>query len=334
MTAPPPRLSLCAIAIAAAAACGTPDAGDAPLEPAVNTVPFTGGVYFVGMWQQEVGLQRFWPTRATTHYAGFQSLPNPYFVFRPSDGQLFYAFEPYGVFVDDSATAPDSMLPTPPCAPAPTSGGILSGNFELPFGFDGQDRLHYYCDGVRRDGELIMPPPPGFFYAAVLADGRMVVRIPDLDADPSTERLAAVAPDGRILSQLDDGLPPRHELLAESITVQGNDAFVLVARLEPPTLCRTELIAYRLDAQSSWLRMRTIPIQCNDIYAQMLLSDGTVLMWTIDTADASPRVTAYLPDGSKRLAWWLADSPGAGATSFATMLPGPRDPASPSLRPD
>lgn len=331
MIARAPRIRLCAILVAAAARCGGGDAGETPLPPAVNTVPFEGGVYFVGHWQEQVGLQRFWPTRATNYYAGFQPRPNPYFVFRPSDGQLFYAFADYGLFVDDVATGSDSMVPTPPCAPIPDAGGLLGGNFELPVGFDGQNRPHYYCDGVRRDGELITGPPPGFFYDRVLADGRMVVRIADTTTDPIIERFAAMAPDGGIISVLDDGLPPLHELLFDETSVQGNDAFVLVARLEYDsrmTLSRTELIAYRLDPQSNWLPMRSIPVNDADGYAEQVLSDGTVLMWNPD----GPRVTAYLPDGTKRLVWRLSDSPGANAASFATTVVGPREPMGPSLR--
>jgi hypothetical protein len=334
MRAPPARLNLCAIVVAVAAGCGT-SPGDPPLPAAVNTVPFTGGVYFVGSWQQEAGLQRFWPTRATNYYAGFQPLANPYFVFRPSDGQLFYGFQPYGVFVDDSATAPDSMVPTPPCAPTPTSGGFLSGNFELPFGFDGQDNLYYYCNDVQRNGQPIIGPPPGFFYVGVLADGRLVVSITDGTGDPNTATFAAMSADGQILSTLDHGVPPPYELLPESITVQGNDAFMLVAGLgydSLMTLCATELYAYRLDPQSNWLPVRSIPIGCGDPNVHIVLSDGTVLMSNIDAADSSPLVTAYLPDGTKRVAWRLADSPGAAGDAVTTMVVGPRDPMGPSLR--
>jgi hypothetical protein len=328
------RMKLCAVVVAAmAAACGgTPMPVDPPTEPAVNTVPFAGGVYFVGYWHDELGVQRFWPTRATNYYAGPQPFANTWFFFRPSDGQLFYGFTDYGVFVDDSATAPDSMVPTPPCAPIPGVGGLLSGNFQLPVGFDGQNRLHYYCSGFYRDGELITGPPPGFFYVGVLGDGRMVVQISDPDG--TNGRFAAMAPDGSILSDLDPGLQQPYELLSESITVQGNDAFVLVASIGYDSLmspCRTELIAYRLDPQSNWLRMRSIPIRCGDSYTQRLLSDGTVLMWK---PDSPPSVTALLPDGTKRVAWRLTDSPGAGVSSFATMVVGPREPTSPSMRPE
>src|SRR5262249_39942924 len=129
--------------------------------------------------------------------------------------------------------------------------------------------------------------------ASLRADPRVVVRIPDPNSDPGTETFAALTPDGFIALPLNPGLPAPYELLSESITVQGNDAYVLVARLGDDSQmspCRTELIAYRLDPQSNWLR------------------------------------------GTKRVAWRLTDSPGAGATSFATMLVGPREPMGPSLR--
>ena len=170
----------------------------------------------------------------------------------------------------------------------------------------------------------------------MLADGRMLVRIADTTTDPIIERFAAMAPDGQVLSVLDHDLPPLHELLVERSTVQGNDAFVLVARLGYDSqmgASQTELIAYRLDPQSNWLRMRSIPLK-NDVdgYADLVLSDGTVLMWTAAYRGGSPRVTAYLPDGTKRVAWRLSDSPGAGITGFRTLLVGPREPSGPSLR--
>ena len=337
MTAPRPRAILLAIvpALAFAACGGGGGTSEPPLPPAVNTVPFTGGVYFPGIWQQQIGLQRIWPTRATNYYTGFQPLANPYFVFRPSDGQLFYAFQPYGVFIDDSATTADSMVPTPPCAPTDTSGGILAGNFELPFGFDGQNGMYYYCDGLERDGQPITGgPPPGFFYVGVLGDGRLVVQVSDPYGDPYTETYAAMAPDGTILSTLDLGLAPPYELLPESITVQGNDAFVLAARLGYDSLmspCPIELDAYRLDPQSNWLPVRSVPITCGDGVFWIVLSDGTVLMWNVDTL-GGPSVTAYLPDGTNRVAWRLADSPGAESTGLDQMPIGPREPGGASLQ--
>lgn len=74
-----------------------------------------------------------------------------------------------------------------------------------------------------------------------------------------------MAPDGSIISRLDHGVPPPYELLPESVTVQGNDAFVLVAALGQDSLmvsCPTELHAFRLDPQSNWLPVRSIPIAC------------------------------------------------------------------------
>ncbi len=328
------RFTLRALAIVVLAGCGSTTAPEKPTEPAVNTVPFTGGVYFVGFWGPQVpevvGLQRLWPTRATNYYAGFRAEANPYFVFRPSDDQLFYAFEPYGVFVDDSVSEPDSGFPTPPCAPSTTAGGLV-GNFELPFGFDGQNRLHYFCDGVRRDGELITGPEPGFFYDRVLADGRMLVHTIDTSTGFAIDNYGAMAPDGHILSALDPGFPPPYELVFDAATVQGNDAFVLVRRLAYDSQMQvspTEYVAFRLDPQSKWLRMRSIPVSAlRDYggYIRLILSDGTVLTW-----DNDPSVTAYLPDGTKRVVWRLRDSPrvvgGPGA-----LVVGPREPSGASL---
>lgn len=143
-----------------------------------------------------------------------------------------------------------------------------------------------------------------------------------------------MAPDGSIISRLDHGVPPPYELLPESVTVQGNDAFVLVAALGQDSLmvsCPTELHAFRLDPQSNWLPVRSIPIACGEGVFQIVLSDGTVLIWNLDSS-GDPSVTAHLPDGTHRVAWRLADSPGAAPTGLDQLPVGPLEPSGPSLR--
>ena len=78
-------------------------------------------------------LERFWPTRATVYYSGFDCSTN-YFVFRPTDGQLFYHSIAEGILVDGAGSM-DDAVPTPPC----------TTSVEGAFGFDGQGRLYYRC---------------------------------------------------------------------------------------------------------------------------------------------------------------------------------------------
>ncbi len=47
------RFAIGSLALALLAGCGSSPSTGKPTEPAVNTVPFMGGVYFVGYWGQE-----------------------------------------------------------------------------------------------------------------------------------------------------------------------------------------------------------------------------------------------------------------------------------------
>lgn len=321
------------------AATGNPDAAGSPdaaslLTPPVNTVPFLGGVYFVGQWANDAdGLQRFWPTRAANYYAGFQDSPE-FFAFRPTDNQLFYSYFPHGIRIDDSATGPDTHVATPPClledATSPDE------QITPPFGFDGQGTLYYMCgvDLRRGDGELVTTPAA---LRGVLADGRAVMLLEDANGDPNTLRYGAIARDGTVLSDLRLPFPPFYEPL--NVTVQGNDAFVLLSRIEyrsDMTRYNAELVGYRLDAQSRWLFVRSVPIDLEGLWTQIMISDGTILMYDFEENGTSPlsgRVIAFPPDGTQRVAWRQSDSPGL---YFLTpkLVVGPAEPSGPSVQPE
>ena len=317
------------------AATGSPDAG-ALLTPPVNTVPFVGGVYFVGQWPGvEPGLQRFWPTRATNYYAGFEDSPD-FFAFRPTDNQLFYSYYPYGIRIDDSATGPDTRVATPPCVPV-DANGMLNDSVNAPFGFDGQGTLYYMCgvDLRRGNGELVQTPSA---LIGVLADGRAVVLIEDANNDPNTIGFAAIARDGTVLSDLRLTAPPGYQVLTDSVTVQGNDAFVLLSRTayhSDMTPYIAEFVGYRLDPQSRWLFVRSVPVDLYGLWTQIMISDGTILMYDleVETAGSFARVTAFPPDGTKRVAWRQADSPGVW-TTIPKLIVGPAEPSGPSVYPE
>ena len=327
-----------ATAGADAGADTSPDVpGDAPvkLEPAMNTKPFNDGVYLRARWAPVTGavegLQRFWPSRATSYYAGFDPDPE-YMAFRSTDGQLFYGNSFYGVHIDDSATGPDTEIPTPPCVHQAGTPFLINNVFG-PIAFDGQGRLYYQCLGIRRgNGELQPGQPAGL--AGVLPDGRKVVIISDPNGDPTSYRFAAMAPDGQILSELNLGYPPPYVPNPDSFTANGNDAFVLVTHIEYDANMDpydVELVGYRLDAQSRWLKVRTVPYVRQGRYWDLLLSDGTILSWSENQPDPGSQIIAFLPDGTQRTVWHLADSPGA-YFSPPQMVVGPREPSGPSLR--
>lgn len=341
------------VALALVAACGSnestasvPDAGreampeaggDAPalLTAPVNTVPFTGGVYFAATLETgDMGLQRFWPTRSPSYYTGFQDFAQ-LFAFRPTDNQLFYSHFAYGIRVDDSATAPDSQVPTPPCVPV--DGDPFLSDPIGNFGFDGQGTLYYNCNGVRRGNGDLVNGLSNFF--DVLADGRMLMVIEDVSGDPSAVHYGVVGPDGTVLSEL--RLPSTSYLEPDSDTVQGNDAFVVLSRIAyraDMSTYHAELVCYRLDPQSRWLFVRSVPLDVDGFTSNpLLLADGTILMFGYDDMDPlSALVTAFPPDGTRRVAWRQADSRGIAGFSPAlpTLIIGPAEPSGPSVRPE
>jgi hypothetical protein len=252
---------------------------------------------------------------------------------RPTDNQLFYSYFPYGIRIDDSATASDSHVATPPCLPV-DANGMLNDSIPPPFGFDGQGTLYYVCgsDLRRGNGELVKSPSDLF---GVLADGRAVVLLEDENDDPNTLRFAAIARDGTVLSEL-PFFPPSY--LPLTVTVQGNDAFVLLSRvayhsdMSPYT---AEFLGYRLDPQSHWLFVRSVPVDLYGLWTQIMISDGTILMYDLDV-NASPlsgRVTAFPPDGTQRVAWREADSPGLLSANVKLVV-GPAEPSGPSVQPE
>jgi hypothetical protein len=286
----------------------------------------TGGVYYTAYWGAVIGVQRFWPTRAHTYYAGFANVE--YFAFRPSDGQLFYSYFPYGIYIDDAVGPGDSSVPSPPCLPQADSP-FLTDIVDPPFGFDAAGTLYYNCEGIRYgDGQLIRSAGT---LAGVLADGRTVVVVGDADG---SIHFAAVGTDGQVISELpsptvsDTWVP-----LASATTVIGNDAFVLLSRSTGP-ITSSELTAYRLNPQSAWLPVRSWPTTHYGL--QLVIPDGTIFVWEEDTAREGTgeaifyRVLALLPDGTETVAWRTGDSPGA-ETSAPQMLVGPAEPSGPSL---
>jgi hypothetical protein len=285
---------------------------------AQNTVPFTGGVYFHGTTVQATSgydaLERFWPTRATSYYTGFEDTAQ-YFAFRPTDYQLYYLAAFTGLHIDDSPTKVDTLVPTPPCTDA---AGVNSVDFvQRSLGFNGTGGLYYECNGhFMRDGVEV---GNGFgVIGGVLADGRVIT------VDAVTSNYVVKSERGDTVSLL---APEPSDLLFPLVagtTVQGNDGFVLYTRDEK------EYVVYRVDAQSQWLFVRRVTARYSGTAFQAL-SDGTILVLDYEAASPDTLIRAFLPDGSERVVWREADSPVVHEHGGPQLFVGPLEAHGPSV---
>jgi hypothetical protein len=317
------------VAADASAAPDLAEAGpDAELESGVhNTIPFTGGVYVLGTTSGHVeggeSLQRFWPTRSRERYTGFHRDVTSGFRFRPTDGQLFYLA--LGIRIDDSPTKVDTQVLTPPC-------GDLVGDF----GFDAEGTLHYVCDGVvrRGNGERVAPikgPGAGYDHlAGILGDGRVV-----LAHDSYPRHYEVMSTDGQVLSRFEPEQTffGSAELVPWATTVNGNDAFVIYLRKFYNSEVE-DLVVMRIDERSRFLFVRRLPRGKEDGKSLKVLSDGTIFRIhgvDLPNGDHVGQITAYMPDGTERVAWRDTD----GIVKFWVfhgMFAGPLTPSGPSLQ--
>jgi hypothetical protein len=292
------------VAALAALSCGSTKAKSDPSqpptdEPAINTVPFEGGVY-AAITPDSLSngvVRRFWPTDGGREYSGFR-LGALYFGFRPTDGQLFYMQLGSGIYIDDAIDDQDTVIPTPPCVLLPGDPFPMQQVTPI-FGFDGQGTLHYDCDAaISRGDGIVIHSPAGF--SAVLADGRVL--LVEGNDDPWSTHFVVRSATGELLTSLE---LPLHEPLFRTATVQGNDAFVLLARHEDMMVELDpvfDLVMYRLDPSSKWLPMRTVSRPPWRDY--LPLSDGTILsFYDKSLDDRTPVVTAWLPDGRTDVIW-------------------------------
>jgi hypothetical protein len=287
-----------------------------------STIPFSGGVYMAatsyGSSCSGLSLERFWPTRATVYYCGFDQL-GYWFQFRPTDDQLFYQDDGTGLLMDVAGWT-DTLVPSPPCGN--TIARVIA--------FDGQGRLYYQCSNqvFRGNGELVADNVQ--LLAGVLGDGRVIVtRL----TQTSSLRFEVVGPGGTNLSALDaEGmLGGIASAFPTATTTVGNDGFVMVQKLNDPA--PPEVVVYHLDAQSRFSLVRRFVVA--DIATwTLVISDGTVFMREQAAPDTSDiHIIAYPPTSNWPVEIWReGDSPvlhSLGGTS--QMLLGPLDAKGPSV---
>lgn len=279
-----------------------------------GTQPFTAGLYLVGTLSPGAcdadAIQRFWPTVADEYITNLPCSVSGY-DFRPGDGRLLYHEIYTGVYVDvdPDGDEGDELIRTPPCG---------TGTWP-PFGFDGEDTLHYRCDDTlrRADGELIRFPIS--FFVATLADGRVLT----MEGPELMEDIVVSDRQGHELSRV-----PPHDAFGGPLapvfrgtTVDGNRAYVLFLRtLEDDT---NELVAFALDEDSRWTQMRRLPLA--DLgRRQIVISDGTVFVRGRDPEVVfNDRIVAYHPDGSEEIVWREVESDPVKSHSEQEMMTGP-----------
>jgi hypothetical protein len=287
-----------------------------------NTLPFDGAVYITEGGPGDVSIRQTWPTQSTTTRSGFAGIAGELFVFRPTDGALYYMQAQHGLFVDDSPTAADSLVPTPPCVVDSSSGLLLTSLLGYTFGFDGQGRLVYQCDDQVFRGDGTAVPGPGNLVGA-LADGRVLMVEPD--GTPTGARLTVVAPAGDRGPSL--SLPGYAPFLTAT-TVRDNDAFVLLFRPDDQTGTSNsfagELVEYRINPQSEWLHVRTLHIDSYGL-SQVALSDGTIVILLVGGLnDTNGTAVAFLPDGTQQTIWGEGTTAKVGQGSSLLFI-GPRE---------
>jgi hypothetical protein len=307
---------------------GVPDNGEVCEDKTVaNTDPFTDGVYLKGTTVEGScgadALQRFWPTFSSAYFSGFDCYADTY-LFRRTDDTIFYTAVQKGLY-RHVATGADELISTPPC------GVRADSYFSNPtFGFDQSDTLYYQCDDTlrRANGEFVAQSI--LRVVAVLADGRTIVMRQTPNSIVDTDYVV-LGTDGQEIARLDPRPTMAGTLTAEprAVTVSGNRAYVLFNRTYGfPGQEQSEIVAYRLNEQSTFQRMRRIPVSdrlfLGYILWSLVISDGTVFIREQDpTTVSDERIRALLPTGEERVVWREADQTVVRAHGIGQMLVGP-----------
>jgi hypothetical protein len=300
---------------------GVIDDGYVCPDPSVsNTLPFVDGAYFQGTTAEGScgadALQRVWPTKSNTYYAGFDCYAD-LFQFRRNDWQLFYQSTFSGIRQDGAPDGGDPIIPTPPC------GDGVSGYF----GFESDSTLYYQCGtSLRRgNGEAVTGLNR---LAGVLDDGRTIVM---RSFGSSGSRFEVADKAGQTATVLDVAnfvgtMTPQ----PNATTIRGNDAFVLFSRAlgQNPT----ELVMFRLTPSNQWLLVRRVPSARVGMWP-LALSDGTILVRERDPATTfDERIVVFPPGGSETVIWREAEAPVVRAHIGSQLLIGPAVPSGPSVR--
>lgn len=289
-----------------------------------GTIPFSGGVYFVGSLSPGAcgadALERFWPTRATVYYTGFGCNAN-WFQFRATDEQLTYDDLSMGIRIDGAGNA-DPVVPTPPCG----------DSIMRRYGYDGQGTLYYQCSNTLLRGNGQTYTTDIVSLSGVLADGRVIVERPI--ATPSGGQFQVVAPDGSTASVLDaDGvLGGFFAAPVDATTTTGNDGFVVVSHQADQNVPATEMVVFHLDPASRWSLVRRFP-SSDTLTGVLVISDGTVFVQEEVPTTGDEHIVAYLP-GSTTPVEVVTDTSSPKVSlggGVPEMLVGPRDATGPSV---
>jgi len=287
---------------------GVVDDGEACPDPAVaSTIPFTGGVYFLGAagGGSLDELQRFWPTLVPTPLTSFPVNFTNGLRFRRSDGALYYQATFTGIS-QRTSSATDPVIATPPC------NDMVGEHFD----FDASGTLYYVCSGaVFRTGGTMVAPVVDL--AAVLDDGRII----------ATRAGAGNAVDYVVLDGGGHELsrPPTATFAGTltpvpgAATVVGNVGYVLYRR--EYAIRQTEFVVFRVDEHSAWTRVRRVSVP-DFGNAQLAMPDGTVYIEQPDPDDfeeTTQRILAYFPDGTSKPVWHEYDI-GSIRTSFESLM--------------
>lgn len=216
---------------------------------------------------------------------------------RRSDSRVFYAGDPFSGIWLASAVADPVAQPTPPCIDPMDLG---SG-----FDFDEKGVIHYLCRNalVRGSGEVVAGAIGAI--AGVLDDGRSIVT---RSGELVNDQYAIISSNGEELSRFP---PPGFyagaaEPLPRATSIEGRQAYVALSRghRAADETMRSEIIVYRVDAESSWRFVRRTDVEPSSV-SVTVFADGTILTLVRDfsTSALAHKVVAYLPDNTTKLVW-------------------------------
>jgi hypothetical protein len=255
-------------------------------------------------------LQAFWPSLSAAYRSGFDCYARRYRFRRDAD-TLYYFATFSGIRLDDQNS--DPVVATPPCG----------DRVDELFDFDGSGTLHYRCeDSIRRgNGELVALMVKEL--VVVLDDGRSVaIRSSSTAArrddfvvlDGTGQELARLGPHAQYVGTLEPD--------PGAATVKGNNAYLTFRRTYGQE--QKELVVYRIYPDSSWRRVRRLPVQTFGS-AHLAISDGTVFVREQDPLSSpDDRIVAYLPNGTMEVVWREADAATVRSHGDSQLLVGPR----------
>jgi hypothetical protein len=295
---------------------GIADNGEVcPDDAVTNTDPFTGAVYFDGTLQEgscQHVVQRVWPTFVPDEYSDTFHCHARNYVFRPSDGAIFYPRTFTGLHRDAPGTEDDPLIPTPPC----------NENVGYAVGFDADDTLHYQCgDTIRRaDGELVAESVERL--VAVLPDGRILATRRSLTRQNAVA-FVVLDVEGVEVSRLDPQEQYQNGVSAypTATTVLGNRAYVALGRYFRQL--EYEFVLYRLVEDNTWQRMRRLRLPFDGI--DLVLSDATVMVRQVDLTSnlSEDLIRAFMPDGHDVVIWREKEQTIVRAHGTFVLLAGP-----------